>query len=127
MRTPVLLVILGGATLLSGCAVHPYSGVVVDSRGRPVANATVEGWHYAHTFDRDVINHRSEWRIVGTTTDKSGRFELSTHINLDKISASGLYDSSDQPHGHTELENPKFVDNRIVLTRNVIYPTRSGR
>ena len=124
MRALTIVLMFAGFSLLGGCAVHPYSGIVVDARGRPVANAHVRGWHYAHTFERDVVNHRSEYLMVTGTTDAAGRFALWTHIRLDKIDVSGLYDNEGQPHGGKDLEKPKFTDNRIVLVDNVIYPAR---
>jgi hypothetical protein len=110
-----------------GCTARPCSGIVVDSSGRPVAHAYVQGWHYSITTDPQALHHREELLVASDTTDESGHFALRTYTNIHKISVSGFYDDQVMPHGMTDIEKPKLTDNRVVLTKNVIYPARSRR
>ena len=70
------------ALLFSGCASH-YIGSVVDTRGRPVAHARVEGqgWHGTVIFGEGPVT-------VSTVADADGRFMLVTGEYLSDFTAA---------------------------------------
>jgi hypothetical protein len=105
------LTVLAMVAALTGCAIHPYSGRVVDIRGRPIAKAYIQGWRYE--------NSQTKLLIAAAETDASGHFALPTYTTLHELTVFGFYDSRGIARGLVEVPKPKVTDNIVVLTRNV--------
>ena len=101
----------GVAIAMAGCATK-YTGRVVDTHGRPVANASIDPWRPAGpSFTR------SEVQIAGGKTDSSGRFSFSSELPITRLTVWGPYDSRGNPCTET-VYSPQTTDLVIVFHKN---------